>query len=275
MLDSHPGLAIPPETGFLSIGKQLNNENTQTNLRAQFLEMITSFPPVSPAWNDFKIPVTAFQKRLEQIEPFDISAGFRLFYKMYAARFGKSRWGDKTPMYCHYLLDIQEILPEAYFIHIIRDGRDVAVSLREQWFSPGRDIATQARYWRNNVLTAHTQGGQCSHYLEVHYETLLQNPESTLRQICEFIKLDFHNNMLHYYEYAPQRLQEHLERRSTDGSLLVSQAVRHQQQINTTHPLDTSKIESWKTLLQPEEIRQFEQVAGDALKNFGYILEFL
>ncbi len=274
MLDSHPELAIPPETGFLSAWKQLNNNDAQTGLRAQFLQMVTSFPPDAPAWNDFQIPMAAFQKRLEEIEPFDLSEGFRLFYKMYAARFGKSRWGDKTPMYCRYLLEIQEILPEAHFIHIIRDGRDVAVSLREQWFSPGRDIAAQATYWRDNVLTARAQGSQCSHYLEIHYETLLQNPESALRPICEFIKLDFHNNMLNYYKYTPQRLQEHLERRHVDGSLLIPQEVRHKQQINTTRPLDLSKIGAWMMLLQPSETRQFEQLAGDALEIFGYSLEF-
>jgi len=68
MLDTHPEMAIPPETGFLAL--------------------------------------------------------FPHFYQLYASRFAKPRWGDKTPSYCHHMQNIEEVLPEAHFIHIIRDGRD-------------------------------------------------------------------------------------------------------------------------------------------------------
>jgi hypothetical protein len=193
---------------------------------------------------------------------------------MYASRFGKPRWGDKTPMYCRCLLEIQDQLPEAHFIHIIRDGRDVAASLREQWFSPGHEIATQAKFWRDNILAAHTQGSQCAHYLEIHYEELIRDSESVLRRICGFIQLDFHPAMLSHHEHAPERLREHSERRRTDGSLVVSQEVRHRQQIHTMRPPDTTKIEAWRESLTPGEVREFEQVAGDTLRKFGYALEF-
>lgn len=272
MLDAHPALAIPPETGFLCAAKHI--KWTEPVSREQFLEMITSYPPNAPAWNDFHISVEVFRSQLEKIQPFDLQEGFRLFYKMYASRFGKPRWGDKTPMYCRYLLDVREALPEAHFIHIIRDGRDAMTSLRKQWFSPGSSIATQSAYWRDNVMTARTQGHLCPHYLEIYYEELVRNPEKLLRQICKFIELDFDPNMLKYYQYAPGRLQEHLERRQMDGSLLVSQATRYNQQINTTLPLDVSKIGVWRNLLRADEIRQFEKIAGNTLQSFGYKLYF-
>jgi LPS sulfotransferase NodH len=272
MIDSHPEMAIPPETGFFSAG--IHFKGTQAEMREGFLQLVISYPPDAPAWNDFHIPVDEFRRCLEEIQPFTVQEGFRLFYKMYASRFGKSRWGDKTPMYCRSLLEIQKLLPEAHFIHLIRDGRDVAVSLREQWFSPGYDIVTQAKFWRENILHAHTQGSQCSHYLEIFYEELIRNPENVLRQICDFIKLDFHNSMLRYYDYAPQRLREQLERRQVNGGLLVSQEARYKQQINTTRPRDISKIGVWRTKLQPEEIRKFEKIAGDVLRSFGYSLAF-
>ena len=272
MIDSHPEIAIPPETGFFCAGIHL--KGTQDEMREQFLQLIISYPPEATAWNDFHIPVDEFRRCLEEIQPFSIQEGFRLFYKIYASRFSKSRWGDKTPMYCRSLLKIQKLLPEAHFIHLIRDGRDVAVSLRKQWFSPGYDIATQAKYWRENILQAHAQGSQCPHYLEIFYEELIRNPENVLRQICDFINLDFHYSMLHYYDSAPQRLKEHLERHQANGDLLVSQEVRYTQQINTTRPLDISKIGVWKTKLQPEEILKYEKIAGDVLRSFGYSLAF-
>lgn len=70
-----------------------------------------------------------------------LAEGVRLFYRLYARRHGKARWGDKTLLYRLHLTEIEKILPEAHFIHSIRDGRDVALSLREVWFAPSQDIS--------------------------------------------------------------------------------------------------------------------------------------
>jgi hypothetical protein len=53
--------------------------------------------------------------------------GFRAFYRLYASRLNKPRYGDKTPLYCEHIPAIKEVLLEARFVHIIRDGRDVAL----------------------------------------------------------------------------------------------------------------------------------------------------
>jgi len=267
MLDAHPQLAIPPETGFLSSAKLLKSRDCE-----QFLQRMIEHPPTAPAWEDFHISTTEFHEQLLKIQPFNVPSGLRLFYKMYAARFEKSRWGDKTPMYSRTMLEIEKILPEAYFIHIIRDGRDVAVSLRDQWFSPGHDIETQALYWRENVEDAQRQGKQCLHYLEIKYEDLIMDTEAALHKICNYLSLDFHSNMLKYYENSPNRLKEHLERRRADGTLLVSYADRQKQQLSTTQPPLPSKIGLWRTGLLAEEIRKYEGIAGPLLQKFEYPL---
>jgi len=268
MLDAHPHLAIPPETGFLISGKRFNER--QKDVVKTFFQTITKYPPDAPAWNDFHIPATDYYRRLLEIRPFSAPDGFRLFYKMYAERFGKSRWGDKTPLYAHHLIAIQDLLPEAYFIHIIRDGRDTAISLREQWFSPGNDIITQAQFWKENVLTAHSQGKQCHHYMEIRFEDLIQHSEHTLRQICDYIELDFDPHMISHHKNASSRLQEHLERRKADGSLLVSQSTRQNQQRSSSQPPNELKIGVWKNLLNSDEIHKFESIAGDTLQAYGY-----
>ncbi|CAN5628641.1 sulfotransferase [soil metagenome] len=263
MLDAHPDLAIPPETGFLLSGPDLVS-------REEFLEAITHYPPEAPGWADFQIPEASFRDSVLRLEPFTVADGFRLFYRLYAHRFNKSRYGDKTPGYTAHLARIESVLPEARFVHIIRDGRDAAVSLRRCWFSPGHDIETQARFWRTQVFAAREQGCTCRHYLEVRYEDLLHNMEAELRRVCTFIELEFHPAMLRYHERAPDRLQEHLARRRTDGTLVVSQADRHRQQIATTQVPDHSRIQSWKQALSPAEAFRFEAIAGDMLDTYGY-----
>lgn len=269
MLDSHPELAIPPETWFLTAAKQL--EGRGDLLRERFFEMIVTFPADAPAWEEFGIPREAFHARLRQIRRFTPAEGFRLFYRMYAERFGKPRWGDKTPGYSHHLRHLQELLPEARFIHIVRDGRDAAVSLRQRWFSPGWDIAIQAAHWRDNVAAARREGACCRHVLEVRFEDLIRDPETALRRVCAFVDLGYHPDMLRYPERTPARLEEHRERRKTDGTVLVSHEERQRQQAHTRRPPDLDKIGVWRRELSEEEARRFAEIAGDLLAAYGYL----
>lgn len=268
MLDSHPELAIPPETWFLPVVGRLEGEN----LRERFFQAIVSFPESAPAWNDFGIPAEDFHAGLREIEPFEPAEGIRLFYRMYAARFGKPRWGDKTPLYGRQLPCLQELLPEARFIHIVRDGRDAAVSLRQRWFSPGYDIEVQAQHWKENVSAARENGTAVRHFLELRFEDLIRDPESELRRICSFADLDFHPDMLRYHERAPARLEEHQGRTLADGTVLVSREERLRQQAHTTRPPDLAKIGIWRSELSEEDARRFEEIAGELLTAYGYLL---
>jgi hypothetical protein len=83
MLDAHPDLAIPPETGFLIAGRELRSRGD--GLPERFAETITTYPPGAPAWADFGIPEAEFRERLDALRPFTVRDGFRLFYRMYAA----------------------------------------------------------------------------------------------------------------------------------------------------------------------------------------------
>lgn len=270
MLDAHPDLAIPPETGFLLLEEPGTTEGDEMTARERFAAAVTQYPPDAPTWPDFGLSAEAFRQRLAAVRPFSAAEGFRLFYRMYADRFGKRRYGDKTPGYCGHLQAIERLLPEARFVHLVRDGRDVAVSLRPRWFSPGHDIATQARYWRDNVTAARTQGSGCRHYLELRYEDLLHEPEAMLRRVCRFVDLPFHPAMLRYHEHTPDRLQEHRDRVRCDGRVVVTHEERFRQQERTTHPPDLARIGQWRQALSPEECRQFEDVAGDLLDDLGY-----
>jgi hypothetical protein len=268
MLDAHPELAIPPETGFLTLVPGLSGRGNV--LRERFFQAVTTFPASAPAWDDFRLPAEELRARLGEIRPFRIAEGVRLFYRLYASRFSKTRWGDKTPLYSRHLPAIQKLLPEARFIHIVRDGRDAAVSLRERWFSPGRDIAVQAAFWRDHVMAARRDGRACRHFLEVRFEDLVRDPEPVLRRICGFIALELRPEMLRYPERAAQRLEEHGARHTADGAVLVSREERSRQQIYSQRPPDPAKIGVWRRELSAEEARRFEEIAGDLLAVYGY-----
>ncbi len=268
MIDAHPDVAIPPETGFLVQGTQFIG--TGDDLRQEFFETITAFPPGVAAWPDFGIPKETFRHIIKRIEPFSVSEGYRAFYRAYAERFGKPRWGDKTPMSCLHLDTIESVLPEAHFIHLIRDGRDVALSWRQTWFSPGNAMEVLAEEWARCVSTARAQGAHCQHYLEVRFEDLIRNPVTVLIKICGFLQLPYTAQMLEYHVGVPGRLTEHRARVAANGEILVSQATRLKQQVLTMQPPQRSRIQAWKHTMDPDERERFARLAGDLLNVLGY-----
>lgn len=268
MLDAHPDLAIPPETGFVPCCASLSG--TGEELRERFHNFVVRFPADAPAWRDHQISQEDFRLALEHVEPFTISDGVRCFYRLYARRQGKTRFGDKTPLYGHQLTTIEQLLPEARFVHIIRDGRDAALSLKDLPFSPGQELSTQAEFWRNNVETTRRLGAQCRHYLEVQYENLLHETESELRRICGFLELAFDPCMLRYHERTPARLSEHEDRVHINGQTLVSHEQRLQFQALVTQPPRTSRIAKWKHSMSRDQIEQFDRIAGKLLTELGY-----
>lgn len=268
MLDAHSELAIPPETGFLTLGQQL--AGTGDKLRENFFQAIVNYGEPIPSWADFGISKEDFWSALSSIKPFNVAEGFRTFYRLYATQRKKHRWGDKTPIYCKHIDTIRQVLPEARFIHIIRDGRDAALSLRHLWFSPGWEIETQASYWRDCVVAARRAGIGHADYMEIRYEDLVLNTREVLERVCAHIDLGFEDTMLKYYERAPERLKEHKGRSRSDGTTFLTQEQRLQQQQRVTQPLDPSCVFAWKRTMDAEERRKFQLVAGDLLKELGY-----
>ncbi len=148
--------------------------------------------------------------RFEAIPRFNTSDALRAFYELYAEKQGKERWGDKTPDYIKRMRRIKRVLPEAHFIHVIRDGRDVTLSTNKRIIERGhRDplpAKRSARRWRNRIEKARADSPRLGEYLEIRYEDLVIDTEPTLRRVCEFIELEFEPAMLRYHETAAERL---------------------------------------------------------------------
>lgn len=266
MLDAHPDLAIPPETGFLAADPAL----LQRLSRQEFADFIEQFPADAPGWQDFGIASPQWRQALECIEPFSPADAYRAFYRLYAARFSKTRWGEKTPGYVFSMPQILALLPESRFIHLIRDGRDVALSWRKTWFSPGPDMKTLASHWKQSVTAGLASRGRRGHYLEIRYEELIQNTAPVLQRICDYISLDFQPAMLTYFEDSAARLGEHAPRRRNDGTLIVGREQRLEQQYLTTLPPQPDRVQAWRTTLTVSEREAFASVAGDLLLALGY-----
>jgi hypothetical protein len=266
MLDSHPDLAIPPETEF--IPEAAAACRAAEDPAGTLLESVTSH------WRfrDLQVDADALERDIRALTPFDFAQGIRCVYRLYAAKFGKRRWGDKTPAYLPQMPVIERLIPEARFVHVIRDGRDVAISITPLWFGPD-SVEEAAVYWRDEVRAGRELGRGLRAYLEVRYEDLIRDTEATLRRVCHFLDLPFDRAMLDYPRRAPARVREVItDYRRPDGQLIADVGQRHRIHSLLSHPPRADRIGRWRTEMSPEHIACFRDQAGSLLSELGYEL---
>jgi hypothetical protein len=267
MLDAHPQLAIPSETHFIpEVIEAVDERGTGPD---RLIELLVAHR----RWGDFDLEADDLRERLVALdEPFTAAEAVRAFYRLYADKEGKPRWGDKTPGYLRKMRTIQAALPEARFVHLIRDGRDVALSVLEQQFGP-QTIEAAAELWRERIARARAQRPWLAHYIEVRFEDLVLDTEATLRTICEFIELPFDAAMLDYHERAARRLQEKARelKRRHGGTQSAEQRLRSHHK--TLEPPNPSLVAGWRTKMDPSDRRTYEQLAGELLAELGYEID--
>jgi hypothetical protein len=266
MLDAHPDLAIPPETHFVPDVIEAINDGADP---AKVVEVMQG----ARQWGDLHMEPDEVRERLEAVSDWNAGNALRAFYAIYGKRQGKPRVGEKTPGYVRKMRLIEKAMPEARFIHVIRDGRDVALSRWKRTLGEGkRAPATQvAEGWQRRIRRAQQQGRKLGHYLELRYEDLVTDTEPNLRKIAEFIELDWDPVMLRYYEHAADRMAEMArDLPSTDGKPVRPGEERMQAHAMTQKPPDPTAMYRWKEKMSPEDVRDFEAAAGELLSELGY-----
>ena len=271
MLDAHPGVAIPSETHF--IPELISAREKHGASPEQMLELLTSHR----RWGDFTIEPEELAARwavLNQADELTGPAAVRAFFALYSDKQGNpgARWGDKTPGYIKNMREIQTYLPEARFIHLIRDGRDVALSVLKQDWGP-QTVEAAAEKWRSRVLRGRAQQPYLGFYMEVKFEDLVLHTERELRRICEFIELDFDERMLGYHETAEQRLQEKARALPRAHGEAQSAEKRLMSHAKTFEPPNPDLIGTWKERMPEADRAAYEALAGDLLADLGYELD--
>ncbi len=273
MLDAHSRLAIPPETGF--------SEEIERRMSAGVSLAEAALGAISDCDNaqSFGLSADDLARAFAHLPPGDrygtgVGLALRAFYRLYAQTQGKPRAGDKTPIHTGHITRLARYLPEARFIHLIRDGRDVAASIRDLWFAPSRELGALALWWRETIEAARRQASDlpAGTYLEVRYEELVAHPAAELQRICAFADLPFEPEMLDFHARAPARLAEMQTVRGQDGRVVITDEERRHQHRLTTEPPRTERIGRFRSVLTRREIAKFEAEGGTFLRDLGYPL---
>jgi len=165
---------------------------------------------------------------------------------------GKTHWGTKIGSIQQPL---HELWPDAHFLFMQRDGRDVAAS-RKMVGDFGQGIDHIAGAWRDQIRRFRKfseQPGVHVHF--VRYETLVTNPEPELRAIVDFLDLPWSDQLLAHQD------QDLTIYRNPTGHLSRDQVNK---------PMNDASIGRWKRDLTADEVVVFEREAGELLAELGY-----
>lgn len=198
------------------------------------------------------------QRRLGNIRTY--RDALSAFMEVQAEDEGKERWGNQTPRDIFNLDAILDFYPHAAFVVCIRDVRDFLNSYKYKWRATSEAEAARIRalyhpvitslLWRSSVrrIERLAQRVPARNRVVVRYEDMVDEPERTVRRICDTLREDYQPAMLDVHTYA----SSHGTRQS--GIFATS-------------------VGRWRTELRPEEVATAQRLTGAEMKTFGYAPE--
>ena len=172
---------------------------------------------------------------------------------------GMQRWAENSPEAILHLPLIKQQIPHALVVHIIRDGRDVAMSLGAVKYVrpfPWEERQSQLGagvYWEWIVQRGRKYGRLLGNdYMEIHFEDLIGSPQETLNRIGQFIDHDLDYERIRHVAYGSVSKPNTSFSREAAGE-------------------GFNPVGRWKTGLAPEQLSKLERALGKTLHEFGYV----
>jgi hypothetical protein len=257
MIDAHREMAVVPEIRWLARRYTLREGLTPDGrLTPSFFANLKKFSRFThmPLGEDELAPFVASPGAISYADFMTV------LYDALGKAHGKRLVGQKNADHA-VPTDVPVVLglwPEAKVVHLVRDGRDVCLSVLnwrirdkvERLFSTWNEcrIATLAAWWEWQIRLLREAGSALGpqKYLEVRYEALVAHPEETCAQLCDFMGVAYDPDMLHFHEHAPDRKAKQAWLPPTPGR------------------------RDWRSQMTRDDQERFEAVAGPVLDELGY-----
>jgi Sulfotransferase family len=254
IVDAHPEIAITPEMHWIT--RQFRSRNGLVT--PKLVSELTGHKRFA----QFEIPRQQFEGLLGSGEALPYPTFLRRLFGLYGKIKNKPLVGNKTPAYIRRMLDLHALWPEAKFVHIIRDGRDVCLSVLNwkkadhivgRYASWEEDpVSTTALWWERKVRKGREDGAALGPalYHEMYYGDLVEDPERECKRLCEFLGVPYNDAMIRFHE-GRERVEP--GRGAKSAWLRV-----------------TSGLRDWRTEMCTADVERFEAAAGDLLEELAY-----
>lgn len=268
--DCNQYLSIPPECGFMEwLFEDFKNWKAEDCKNEEKLNSLLDAIVNSKKFFTWKVEREELKARMIARLPGNYQEVVEEVYLTYGAQRKTNilKWGDKNNYYIDRLEKLNAIFPEAKYIHLLRDGRDVATSYLQllnlktnSAFIPqlSNSIENIAAEWdaNNKKIQEFLNSRKKENVCFIRFEDVLQNTEDELRQLCEFLDVPFDKQMLEYY-----RINEKFQ-------LEPSETLDWK--TKTLEKPDKKAIGKYLKIFNSEEINRFNQIAKDTLIKYDY-----
>ncbi|MGB1139721.1 MAG: sulfotransferase [Halioglobus sp.] len=270
LLQTRLGVHIPTETHFFPLFQRylwfwgdLSIAGNRRRLLKNIYEFIESWTARSSVSDEYRagvrrvsLLVTLDEGRADRIvaESDDYPSLVEALYRHFADIQGVQLSGDKS---AHHRVitpeDLFEPFPDTKMLHVVRDGRDVAVSWLKEWFGPG-SVREAAKKWAEHVEVNREWGRRNpDRYLELRYEDLAEDLEEGIRRLSSFMGIPAGE-----YAAGSSALAEVL---STSPSHAGMKKI-----------VAADNVAKWRSAMSPQDVAVFERMAGQTLLSSGYEL---
>lgn len=257
ILASHSKICIPPETWYIiQLVKELPLTSVLSSIEVKrAIDIITSHY----RWPDMGMTKRDLQASTENMISPNLRDILDIIYNHHLKVESKLRWGDKTPPYVQIIPELSLIYPEARFIHLIRDGHDVAKSFHDLGWH-GKSICRSTTEWKQAVDKIHLyrNADLDAKIFDVKYEELVESMEHVIKEICTFLNEDFEFRMLSWSS-------------NIDGNLPSREIHIHKKLFRNPRKSDAFR---WKNEMSKKDIIVIESHIHHELERVGYEVKF-
>ena len=256
MLRSHPDISLPTGESHFFI-PLLRDENEYGDLRQlgnvrcvleRMYQQSADF--LDTDLHGIHFDIDRLSDTLHQQQHTSMAQLIAGLMKLNATGENARRWGDKTPYYVLHMEKLLSQFPDAQFIHLIRDGRDCALSM----FQRKHDFRVYntffaAKYWEIYVAKGRQAGQRIGpdNYKEIRYEDLLDHPESVMKSVCNYLGEDYNDALINF--------------KKSDGSGKTPLLQK---------PIQQDNHEKWRHQMTEKQVITFERAVSSTLLDCNY-----
>ncbi len=256
ILNQHPQIEAPHPPHLLQIFYPLLTGYGDLNKKENFALLaddIVRYILVNPVpWKNVRLNT---DEVLSRCATYTLPEIFKVVYEMKAGAKHARYWCCKSMANVYYIPEIEEAGMQPFYIHLLRDGRDVAASFKNAIVGD-KHVYFIAQQWKKEqeLALSMTQQYAADRTSLLRYEEFIADPQTALTPVLSMLQLDWSDDMLNYY------LSDEAGSTAASGEMWK----------NVVKPVDNRNARHYSEKMSAEEIRLFEAVAGGTLKALGY-----
>ena len=258
MLNQVKEIAAPHPPHILQIFMPLLPLYGELSVPENFLQLsndICDFVAANPVIWEMRLPKG--KELAERSRSNSLIGLYSAIYEIYAEQHHATIWCCKSMANLYYIPQIEESGLKPIYIHLVRDGRDVASSFKKAIVGE-KHIYHLAKQWKEDqdLSKQYCSRYAPDRYILLSYEDLIHDTEGAMRRLLERLHLPFDPSVFDFYK--------------TEEAKHTAEAGKMWD--NLVKPVMKTNSNKFLKQLSEEEILIFESIAGDTLESFGYEL---